>query len=594
VGADYRQYPFVKGRHPPGWTECTVGDVVLEMRSGYSSGKHNQTGQGIPHLRPMNVSPIGEILMQDVRYVLPNVGTLRLAQNDVLVTNTSSTIWVGKTALVTNPGDWGFSNHMTRLRIAEGVSAEFVARQLHYLCMSGYFAFHCTKHINQSSIAMRQLADDVPFRLAPSIEQNRIVTELARLLVRERRLNEALLTLRQLLQKYRSAILEAAFIGELVPTEAELARKKRSNFEPASVLLQRILQERRIKWEAQQASGIRPTGRSRGRNRRRDTYLEPAKPMDVVNIRLPKGWVWASLEQLTDPNRVICYGILMPKADVEDGVPYVKVRDMKGDAIDLSGLSRTAPKIAAQYERSSLKTGDILLSIRGTYGRVATVPRELEGGNITQDTARIAVTTSIFPNFVMWQLRSPRMQAYFQDIARGVAVKGVNIGDVRPAAVAVPPLKEQKRIVADLEKRLSVFAHIEAHVQNALQQIPQIRLSLFHRAFSGTLVDQQPADGLVTELLEHIRITKEKQTRLPRASGVRPGRLRKDFAMLALEDIKPTHLADIVKRHGEPMDAKVLWKDSQLSIDDFYAQLKTELHKTLQEFGEDRFLGVKR
>src|SRR5205823_2068751 len=142
-----------------------------EIRSGYSSGKHNQAGQGIPHLRPMNVSPEGQISMEDVRYVAPSAGSLRLAKADVLFTNTSSTVWVGKTALVEKPSDWGFSNHMTRLRVADGISPEFVARQLHYLCLSGYFAFHCKKHINQSSVAGAQLAAEVPFRLPPANEQ---------------------------------------------------------------------------------------------------------------------------------------------------------------------------------------------------------------------------------------------------------------------------------------------------------------------------------------------------------------------------------------------------------------------------------------
>ena len=215
MSSDYRQYPFAEGKHPPGWVETTVGNIALEIRSGYSSGKHNQTGQGIPHLRPMNVSPVGDISMEDVRYVSPNAGDLRLAKDDVLFTNTSSTVWVGKTALVEKPYDWGFSNHMTRLRVATGMSPEFVARQLHCLCINGYFAFHCKKHINQSSIAGKQLAEDVPFRLPPANEQKRIASKLRRLLIRERRLREDLDALPTLMQQYRTSVLEAACTGRL-------------------------------------------------------------------------------------------------------------------------------------------------------------------------------------------------------------------------------------------------------------------------------------------------------------------------------------------------------------------------------------------
>ena len=61
----------------------------------------------------------------------------------------------------------------------------------------------------------------------------------------------------------------------------------------------------------------------------------------------------------------------MPKENIADGVLYVKVKDFKNDVIDLDGLNRTSKEIASQYARASLKTGDLLLAIRGTFGRVA-------------------------------------------------------------------------------------------------------------------------------------------------------------------------------------------------------------------------------
>ncbi len=528
MGADYEQYPFPEGKHPSGWLETTVGEVLFEIRSGYSSGKHNKAGAGIPHLRPMNVSPVGEIAMDDVRYVSPSAGSLRLAKDDVLFTNTSSTVWVGKTALVEKPGDWGFSNHMTRLRVADGMSPEFVARQLHYLCMSGYFAFHCKKHINQSSVSGTQLADAVPFRLPPANEQKRIAAKLRRLLNRERKLRQQLDELPELIRQYRAAVLEAACTGRLVPTEAELARKERRDFEPTSVLLERILVERRAKWEADQLANMRAAGKEPKGDKWREKYPVPAEPTDHAGTHLPRGWTWASLEQLTDPTRVICYGILMPKAHVEDGVLYVKVRDMKGDIINVASLQRTSPKIAAEYQRASLKTGDILLAIRGTYGRVAEVPKELEGGNITQDTARLAISIPTDAAFVSWQLRSPRLQKYFQDVARGVAVKGVNIGDVRPAAIALPPLNEQKRIVTELGRRLTALKHIEAQITFGLEQTKDLRRSLFRQALSGKFVDQRRADEPAKELLARIRIEREKRKQMPkRTQSQRKAKMKK-------------------------------------------------------------------
>jgi len=73
---------------------------------------------------------------------------------------------------------------------------------------------------------------------------------------------------------------------------------------------------------------------------------------------LPEGWCAATLEQITSGARVICYGILMPKEHVPGGILYVKVKDLRGDRLDVSTLSRTHPEIAAKYERASLAAGD--------------------------------------------------------------------------------------------------------------------------------------------------------------------------------------------------------------------------------------------
>src|SRR5207247_1331925 len=101
------------------------------------------------------------------------------------------------------------------------------------------------------------------------------------------------------------------------------------------------------------------------------------------------------LADVVDPERPIRYGILMPKEDVPDGVLYVRVRDYPKGVVEIAGLRRTTPEIAQQYKRASLRPGDVLVSIRGTYGRVAVVPPELDGANITQDTARVAPTDEV-------------------------------------------------------------------------------------------------------------------------------------------------------------------------------------------------------
>jgi len=74
-------------------------------------------------------------------------------------------------------------------------------------------------------------------------------------------------------------------------------------------------------------------------------------------------------------------------------------------------------------------------------------------------------------------------------VARGVAVKGVNIGDVRPMPILLPPLAEQTRIVAEVERRLSVVEELEWVVSANLQRATRLRQSILQKAFTGKLTN---------------------------------------------------------------------------------------------------------
>jgi type I restriction enzyme S subunit len=215
-------------------------------------------------------------------------------------------------------------------------------------------------------------------------------------------------------------------------------------------------------------------------------------------------WPLSPLSEINDPDRPICYGILMPKEHRDDGVLYVKVKDYPKGKVLLDQLNRTASEIAAKYRRSSLRPRDILLSIRGTYGRVAVAPPELDGANITQDTARVAPQPHVGVDYLAAYLRSAQAQRYFRQVARGVAVKGVNIGDLRTMPVLVPPVAAQAKIVEELERRLSIIDAMEGEIDHALRAGISLRRSILKCAFMGKLAPQDPTDEPATVLLERI------------------------------------------------------------------------------------------
>ena len=237
-------YPIDLQRLPPTWTAAWVGDVCMSIQSGFACGAHNATGRGVPHLRPMNIDRLGRLDLSFVKYVRTSEDTRRLAAGDVLFNNTNSPVLVGKTCHISTASDLAFSNHMTRLRVAPGIDPKFLARELHYLWMSGFFLHRCLKHVNQASIASEVLATSIPLVVAPTDAQARVVDAIDSYFSRLDEAEAALERVQRNLKRYRAAVLQAAVEGRLVPTEAELARAEGRDYEPASELLKRIVAER--------------------------------------------------------------------------------------------------------------------------------------------------------------------------------------------------------------------------------------------------------------------------------------------------------------------------------------------------------------
>ncbi len=307
------------------------------------------------------------------------------------------------------------------------------------------------------------------FELAipPRTEQRRIVSKLDEVLARVSSCRERLDKFPRLLARFRQSILAMAVNGGLT---AEWRRRN------PSVLQGSLLAALR---QAHDDAG----GHKRG---------NAAEPTDEVHNwspdDLPFGWDLAEMRTIVDPARPVTYGILKPGQHAENGIPYIRVADYPNDQLNLTSIRRTSPEIERSFSRARLLAGDILLSIRGTVGRVCVVPPSLTGANITQDTARLSLQGGILSSFVVWVLRSPPVQKRMQGAVKGVAVRGINIGDVRALQIAIPPLQEQEEIVRKIESLFELADRLNARYENAVRQIEKLTQSTLARAFRGDLV----------------------------------------------------------------------------------------------------------
>ena len=150
------------------------------------------------------------------------------------------------------------------------------------------------------------------------------------------------------------------------------------------------------------------------------------------------------LDSLCDPARPIIYGIVLPGPSVEDGVPLIKGGDVHRGLPSGVTESKVARDIEQSRTRSRVAPGDLIYSIRGSFGDVVEVPESLPVANITQDVARIA-PTEVSAGWLRFALLSADFRRQADEAARGAAVRGVNIEDLRSFRLPVPDRKIRER-----------------------------------------------------------------------------------------------------------------------------------------------------
>ena len=191
-----------------------------------------------------------------------------------------------------------------------------------------------------------------------------------------------------------------------------------------------------------------------------------------VEIELAPGGEEQPLLRLTNPRRPINYGVLMPGAALEVGVPLIEAGDVMRGPIQISTLRRTEETIEMDFSRSRLRQGDLVMAIRGSVGGVQIVPRTPPAIlNVTRDAARIAPGRNVVSAFLRHALLTRSTQDWLFLRLTGAAVKGYNIEDIRKVPVRIRPHAEQVRIAKrldDAERYLLRVRHLMARSKSLL------------------------------------------------------------------------------------------------------------------------------
>jgi len=296
-------------------------------------------------------------------------------------------------------------------------------------------------------------------------QQLEIVAELEK---QFSRLDEAVANLQRVkanLKRYKASVLKAAVEGRLVETEATLAHREGRAYETGEQLLLRILEERRATWALKKK------------------YVEPATAERSLIESVPEGWTEATVEQLS---QLVEYGSSSKTADDSTGVPVLRMGNIFEGELRFDNL-KYLRKDHDEFPKLLLIDGDLLFNRTNSpelVGKVAVFHARPTNFSFASYLIRVRTVAGALPNFVAAYINSSFGRQWVKSVVtQQVGQANVNGTKLQALSVPLPPIAEQARIVAELDRHLSIIREVEAEVDANLQRAQALRNSVLQMQF---------------------------------------------------------------------------------------------------------------
>ena len=309
-------------------------------------------------------------------------------------------------------------------------------------------------------------------------------------------------------QELKNSILQLAIQGRLVPQRAEEGT--------AEELYNQIQAEKQKLIKAGKIKKEKPL----------PEITDDEKPFEI-----PESWKWVRLGEIA----LVLGGKRIPagrKLTSENtGHIYIRVSDMKDDSVSVDNLMYVPKDIYPSISRYIIRKEDIYITVAGTIGRVGRIPKELDGANLTENADRI-VFSIINQDWFINCLKSNVIQSQITDVTTKVGQPKLAIKRIQELLLPIPPLAEQKRIVAKIEELLPYVERYEK-AYNELQQLNKrfpgdLQKSVLQLAIQGRLVPQRAEEGTAEELYKEIQAEKQKL--------IKAGKIKKEKPLPAITD----------------------------------------------------------
>ncbi len=341
-------------------------------------------------------------------------------------------------------------------------------------------------------------------RFAPIAEQVRIVVKLEELFSDLDAAVAELKAAQRKLAQYRQSLLKAAVEGALT---ADWRTAHGEPKETGADLLQRILRERRVRWEAKQLAKFAEQGKAPSKGWQAK-YPEPVAPDTRDLPALPQGWVWTTVDQLSPDD--LANGKSVPTSGTS-GAKVLRLTAVRHGRIDLGEWKHGAWS-DAEAKPFAVVNGDLLI-VRGNgsltlVGRAGLVENVLEQVAYPDTLIRLRTLEQVIHSkWLAFVWDAQRTRTHLEIRARTSAgIYKISQPDIVSVAVPVPPLAEQTEIIEQLDIALAAAKEQEAAIARSLQQAAAQRRNILKAAFAGQLVPQDPDDEPASALLARIRV----------------------------------------------------------------------------------------
>ncbi|EAQ7237021.1 restriction endonuclease subunit S [Salmonella enterica subsp. enterica serovar Irumu] len=427
------------GKLPEGWINTTIGDISVKC------------SQRVPDENEQFIYvDIGSInrelkVIENPQYLIgkdaPSRARKEIKAHDIIVSLTRPNL--NAVALVSEKYDEQIAS--TGFEVIRPTLVE--SRYIFALVRSRHF-IDSISGLVQGALYPAAKSSDVQsyeFPLPPLAEQKIIAEKLDTLLAQVDNTKARLKQIPQILKRFRQAVLAAAVTGRLTKEYNDCTKKT----------------------------------------------IE----LENYKISIPKKWNETILNNVINTQRPLCYGVVQPGDDINDGIELIRVCDINDGEVDLNHLRRISKEIDIQYKRSKVQKNDILITIVGAIGRIGIV-RENINVNIARAVARVSPESKfIIPMFLHIWLSSPIMQTWLVQSSKEVARKTLNLKDLKEAFVPLPSIEEQHEIVRRVEQLFAWADTIEKQVNNALTRVNSLTQSILAKAFRGELTAQWRAEN---------------------------------------------------------------------------------------------------